>query len=193
MLGALGGILLLVGVRRQQWSSRWVAPSRRSPKLALAPVQLRFLCTPVLPKPPSMAPGALPPTPHPTEKMRAKQRKSAPNWGHGSKQILQEPPGCSRSHSPPAARLLTFIFKVLGVLLLCHTQLGLPPTPIFLGISSSCPSLQLYFDAFQKLHYWVFSPITATCCCLLLGSPHSCHCLPGWRAHGALGDALIYL
>lgn len=160
---------------------------------ALAPVQLWFLCTPVLPKSPSMAPGALPPTPHPTEKMRAKQRKSAPNWGHGSKQILQEPPGCSRSHSPPAARLLTFIFKVLGVLLLCHTQLGLPPTPIFLGISSSCPSLQLCFDPFQKPHYWVFSPITATCCCLLLGSPHSCHCLPGWRAHGALGDALIYL
>lgn len=37
------------------------------------------------------------------KKVKAKQRKSAPNWGHGNGWILQEPLGCSRSDSPPAA------------------------------------------------------------------------------------------
>lgn len=68
MLGAPWGILLLVGVRRQHWSLRWAAPSHHSPKLGLAQVQLWFLWTLVLPKPPSIAPGAFPPIPHLAEK-----------------------------------------------------------------------------------------------------------------------------
>lgn len=71
--------------------------------------------------------------------------------------------------------LLTSIFKVLGVFLLCHTQLGLPPTQYFYGISSSCPSLQLCFDPFQKPRLLgIFSSYSD----LLLIPPQLSPCLP---------------